>query len=100
MNLSYRWLRELAPDIRDSPTELAARLARYGAPVDEVVPIGEALREVVIGRTISVRKHPNSDHLSLCEVDAGTGEVLSVVCGAPNVTADRYYPFAPVGSTL
>ena len=99
MNLSYRWLRELAPDITESPKELAARLARYGAPVDEVTPIGEVLRDVVIARTIEVQRHPNSDHLSLCKVDAG-GELLSVVCGAPNVKADHFYPFAPVGATL
>ena len=100
MNLSYNWLRTLVPDLNDTPQELAARLARYGAPVDELVPVGEPLRDVVIARTVSVRKHPNSDRLSLCEVDAGTGQLLSVVCGAPNVTADRFYPFAPVGSTL
>lgn len=99
MNLSYRWLRELASDLTDSPQQVAARLAMLGAPVDEVVPIGEALRDVVIARTVEVVPHPNSDHLSLCKVDAG-GELLSVVCGAPNVTANKFYPFAPVGATL
>jgi phenylalanyl-tRNA synthetase beta chain len=72
----------------------------YGATVDEIVPVGEGLREVVIARVVSAQRHPNADRLSLCQVDAGTGTILSVVCGAPNVRADRFYPFAPVGSTL
>src|SRR5687767_15063153 len=100
MNISYRWLRSLVRDLTDSPAEVADRLAMYGAPVDEVVSIGEPLREVVIARVVKAERHPNSDHLSLCQVDAGGAQLLSVVCGATNVRADRFYPFAPVGSTL
>src|SRR5690606_30963346 len=43
--------------------------------------------------------HPNADRLRLCVVNAG-GEPLQVVCGAPNVEAGRYYPFAPIGTTI
>lgn len=100
MNISYNWLRALVPKLTDAPQEIAARLAMYGAPVDEVVPIGQPLREIVIARVVEAKRHPNSDHLSLCRVDVGSGELLSVVCGAPNVQADRFYPFAPVGSKL
>lgn len=99
MNVSYRWLKDIAPTISDTPEQLADRLAMLGAPVDEIVPIGAPLRDVVIARTRAVQRHPNADRLSLCEVDAG-GEILQVVCGAPNVKADTFYPFAPVGSTL
>src|SRR5688500_20354811 len=100
MNISYNWLKALVPELVDSPQQVADRLAMYGAPVDEIVSIGEPLRDVVIGRVVTARPHPNSDHLSLCQVDAGTGQLLSVVCGAPNVQAEKFYPFAPVGSTL
>lgn len=99
MNISYRWLKDIAPTITDTPEQLADRLAMLGAPVDEVTHIGEPLRDVVIARTRAVQRHPNADRLSLCEVDAG-GEILQVVCGAPNVRADAFYPFAPVGATL
>lgn len=75
-------------------------MAMYGAPVDELIAIGEPVADVVVARVESVQRHPNADRLSVCEVDAGTGEMLQVVCGAPNVTAGRYYPFAPVGSSL
>jgi phenylalanyl-tRNA synthetase beta chain len=99
MNVSYRWLKQLAPSLAGSPQQVAARLAELGAPADEVVPIGSALKDVVIARVKSVQRHPNADRLSVCEVDAG-GEVLQVVCGAPNVAANTFYPFAPVGAAL
>ncbi|HEX7119706.1 MAG TPA: phenylalanine--tRNA ligase subunit beta [Longimicrobiales bacterium] len=100
MNVSYRWLTALAPGLDEAPERIAERLAMYGAPVDEVDAVGAAISDVVIARVESVRRHPNADRLSLCEVDAGTGEVLQVVCGAPNVRAGHYYPFAPVGAGL
>lgn len=99
MNVSYRWLKALAPSLQGSAEEIAARLAGLGAPADEITPIGSSLRDVVIARVRSVQRHPNADRLSLCEVDAGNG-TLQVVCGAPNVAADTFYPFAPVGASL
>lgn len=99
MNLSYRWLRALAPTITGSPREVADRLATLGAPVDEMTPLGEELGDVVIARVSDVQPHPNADRLRLCTVEAGA-DPLQVVCGAPNVEAGRYYPFAPIGSTL
>ncbi|HEY0303937.1 MAG TPA: hypothetical protein VGC44_03145, partial [Longimicrobiales bacterium] len=99
MNISYRWLRALAPDLELSASQVAEKLASLGAPADEITRIGDALRDVVIARVKSVQRHPNADRLSLCEVDAGNG-ILQVVCGAPNVAADTFYPFAPVGANL
>lgn len=100
MNISYRWLQALAPGLDASPVEVADRLAAYGAPADEIVDIAANLRDVVIARVVEARRHPNADRLSLCTVDAGGPEPLSVVCGAPNVKAGAFYPFAPVGAAL
>jgi len=100
MNISYRWLTSLAPGLTDAPERVADRLAMYGAPVDELVSIGASIGDIVVARVERVERHPNADRLSLCEVDAGTGELLQVVCGAPNVRAGGYYPFAPVGAEL
>lgn len=100
MNISYRWLRDLAPGVPASPQEVAERLAMLGAPVDEIVELGAELGDVVIARVDDVRQHPNADRLRVCTVDAGTGATLQVVCGAPNVEAGGFYPFAPVGATL
>jgi len=100
MDVSYRWLKALAPSIDGTPREIAERLAMLGAPVDEIVNLGGELGDVLIARVAEVRPHPNADRLRVCTVDAGTGEPLQVVCGAPNVEAGRFYPFAPVGATL
>src|SRR5262249_33175548 len=89
--------------LRQRPSEgrdIADRLARQVAPVDGVVPIHQDLRDVLIARVLEVKQHPNADRLSLCQVDAGGGQPLEVVCGAPNVQAGKKYPFAPVGATL
>jgi phenylalanyl-tRNA synthetase beta chain len=100
MNISYRWLKALAPGLTETPAQVADRLALYGAPVDELVSLGAEIEAIVIGRVERVEKHPNADRLSLCTVDAGIGEPLQVVCGAPNVRPGTFYPFAPVGAAL
>lgn len=99
MNISYRWLKSIAPGLEGTPAELAERLAMLGAPVDEIVEVGAELGDVVIARVEEVRQHPNADRLRICTVNAG-GEALQVVCGAPNVEAGGWYPFAPVGARL
>ncbi len=100
MNVSYNWLRAIAPAIEGPPEQLAERLGMLGAPADEVSPRGQGLRDVVVARVDDVRPHPNADRLRLCTVDAGGGETLQVVCGAPNVVAGGVYPFAPIGAVL
>ena len=98
MIASLRWL----SDLLGTPLEAAAvrdRLAMLCAPVDSMEAIHGGLERVVVGLVLEVAKHPNADRLSLCKVSAG-GAVLGVVCGAPNVTAGKRYPFAAVGVTL
>ena len=99
MNISYDWLKSLAPGLSESPDELAERLALLGAPVEEISPVSAGLEDVIIGRVKSVRGHPGADRLSLCEVDNGE-EVVQVVCGARVIDPGGFYPFAPVGVTL
>ena len=99
MIVSRRWLEALLGRPLDAK-EVADRLAMLCAPVDAVVPLHQDLGDVLIARVLEVKQHPNADRLSLCQVDAGTGTPLEVVCGAPNVQAGKTYPFAPVGATL
>jgi phenylalanyl-tRNA synthetase beta chain len=99
MNVSLRWLRDLAPSIEGSPAELSDHLAARGFPVEGMEELAEGLSGIRVGRVLSVRSHPNADRLRVCEVDGGDG-VVQVVCGAENVAGGRLYPFAPVGSAL
>jgi phenylalanyl-tRNA synthetase beta chain len=100
MNVSYRWLLELAPGIRDTPETLATRLGMLGAPVEELVRPGAGLEEIIVARVLESVRHPNADRLWLCQVDAGAGEPVQVVCGAPVVEEGALYPYAGVGVTL
>src|SRR5689334_21413939 len=99
MNASYSWLRDFV-DIDLPPKEIAALLTAQCATVDEVLPLRQDLRDIVVGRVVEAARHPDSDHLWVTKVDAGTGSLLDVVCGAPNVQAGSSYPFAPVGVTV
>ena len=100
MDISVNWLRALAPSIEGSADELAAALSARAVPVDRAELVGDELADVVVGRVVEVGKHPNADRLSLCRVDAGGGDLLDVVCGAPNVVENAFYPFIPAGGTL
>ena len=99
MNVSCGWLRAVAPGLDMDPAEISAHLAMRGAPVEGTVDLAADLGGIVVGRVEGVRRHPNADRLSVCEVNGGNG-LVQVVCGAPNVRAGVCYPFAPVGAVL
>ena len=99
MNVSRRWLEAFLGQSLET-AETAGRLAMLGAPVDDVVPLHAGLDDIVVALVEEVRPHPNADRLRLCTVFDGTEERRHVVCGAPNVTAGRKYPFIRVGSVL
>ncbi len=100
MDVSVSWLRALAPSIEGSAEHLASLLSSRAVPVDRTETLGAELGDVVVARVLEVGKHPDADRLSLCRVDAGSGEPLDVVCGAPNVVSGAFYPFIPAGGTL
>ena len=99
MKVSFRWLCDVAPGTGLTPVEAMARLAGRGAPVEEAEHLAAGLKDIVIGRVLETRPHPNADRLTLCRVAGPEGEV-GVVCGAPDVREGACYPFAPVGAVL
>ena len=99
MNVSRRWLESFLGRGLD-PRDVADRLAMLGATVDDSVALHADLAGIVVALVEEVRPHPNADRLRLCLVNDGTAERCHVVCGAPNVTAGKKYPFIRVGSTL
>ncbi len=99
MNVSYEWLRAFVP-FEQSAKELRELITSHIATVDDLVALRADLEPIVIARVVEEAPHPDSDHLHVTKVDAGTGTLLDVVCGAPNVTAGKMYPFAKSGVTL
>ena len=89
MKVSYKWLKEYL-DLSDvTPEELAEKMSRTGIEVDDVVYPGKGLSKIVVGETLSVVDHPDSDHLHVCQVNIGAEEPIQIVCGAPNVAAGQ-----------
>ena len=102
MNISYSWLKDYI-NLELSPAQVAETLTQLGletGSVDEVETIKGGLKGLVIGEVITCEKHPDSDHLSKTTVNVGNGEVLPIVCGAPNVAAGQKVVVAIVGTTL
>lgn len=99
MKFSEAWVREwVNPPI--TTEALLAQLTGAGLEVDSARPASDGIDGVVVARVTAVERHPNADRLRLCEVDAGDGGRLSVVCGAPNVYAGMYAPLARIGVRL
>jgi phenylalanyl-tRNA synthetase beta chain len=99
MKISVKWLKELV-DVGMDVDELADALTMGGLEVEEVTPVAAAFSGIVVAEVKSVAPHPNADKLRVTEVDAGTGELLTIVCGAPNVAAGQRVPCALVGAKL
>ncbi len=99
MNVSYEWLRAFVP-FDQSAAELRELITAHTATVEELVALRQDLAAIVIARVVEEAAHPDSDHLHVTKVDAGTGTLLDVVCGAANVTAGKMYPFAMTGTVL
>lgn len=102
MNISYNWLKTYV-DINLSAHELADLLTSVGLEVggvEKTESIKGGLAGLVIGKVLTCLPHPDSDHLSLTTVEIGSGEPLSIVCGAPNVAAGQTVVVATVGTTL
>ncbi len=99
MQFSESWLRSFCnPDL--TTQQLADLLTMAGLEVEELNPVAPAFTGVVVGHVLEVAKHPDADRLNVCQVDAGTGTVLQIVCGAPNVRPGIKVPCATVGAEL
>jgi phenylalanyl-tRNA synthetase beta chain len=99
MNASVEWLNAFLDSPRTA-RELRDLLTAHTATVEEMIPLRADLAPIVVARVVEERAHPDSDHLHLTKVDMGSGELLDVVCGAPNVAAGKLYPFAPTGTVM
>ncbi len=102
MTISLNWLKEYL-EIKLSPEEISNLLTSLGLEVEsmkEVESIRGGLEGVVVGEVKECWKHPNADKLSLTKVDIARGELLQIVCGAPNVAVGQKVLVATIGTTL
>ncbi|OSI16215.1 phenylalanine--tRNA ligase subunit beta [Neisseria dentiae] len=93
MQFSYNWLKTQA-DANLSADEFAHLLTMSGLEVEEADKAAPEFSGVVVAEVKSVEKHPDADRLNVTQVDAGTGELIQIVCGAPNVRAGIKVPCA------
>ncbi|MDB5973408.1 MAG: phenylalanine--tRNA ligase subunit beta [Nevskia sp.] len=99
MKISENWLREwVNPPV--SATALAEKLNLAGLECEAEPLTPDMPSGVVVGRILKAEPHPQADRLRVCDVDAGTGEILKIVCGAANARAGILVPAALPGSRL
>jgi len=98
MKAPMNWLRDFV-DINVGTKEYVHAMTMSGSKVEGVEDMGEGIERVVVGKILSMEKHPNADKLKVCQVDIGT-EKLQIVTGAPNVKEGDLIPLALVGAKL
>ncbi len=102
MKISLNWLNDyLATGL--TPQETGSRLTACGLEVESIEDfesVAGGLRGLVVGEVVEKVKHPNADKLSLTKVNVGQAELLSIVCGAPNVEAGQKVIVATVGTMV
>ncbi|MBI4049156.1 MAG: phenylalanine--tRNA ligase subunit beta, partial [Devosia nanyangense] len=99
MKFTLDWLKDHL-DTTASADEISEALTTVGLEVESVEDQGKALRDFVVAHVVSAEKHPNADKLRVCKVDAGTGELIDVVCGAPNARTGMKTVFAFPGTYI
>ncbi len=99
MQFPESWLREFCnPPL--TTQQLAETLTMAGLEVEELKPVAPPFTRIVVGEIKDAVQHPNADRLRVCQVDAGQGALLSIVCGAPNARIGIKVPCALVGAEL
>ena len=99
MKFTFFWLKEHL-DTDASAHQIADRLTSIGLEVESISDPAAALKDFMVGEVLSAEKHPNADKLRLCSVNAGEGEPLQIVCGAPNARTGIKVVLARPGTVI
>ncbi|WP_151192660.1 phenylalanine--tRNA ligase subunit beta [Cysteiniphilum sp. JM-1] len=99
MKFSHRWLENYLDKNLEVNT-LSEKLTAAGLEVDSIEAVALDFTQVVVGQIKKIDKHPDADKLNVCEVDVGDDELVTIVCGAPNVYAGMKAPVAKIGACL
>lgn len=102
MKISYNWLKDYIKTNLEAE-KVAEILTNTGLEVEGIEKMGggnDNLEGVVVGKVVTLEKHPNADKLQIAMVDIGKEENLQIICGAPNIEIEQKVPVATVGTTL
>lgn len=100
MLLSLNWLNDFIKIPKGtSPADLATKLTMHTVEVEGFTLQQDLFKGVVVGKLLEVEKHPNADRLRLTKIDIKS-EILSIVCGAPNIEVGQLVPVATIGTIL
>ena len=99
MNLSMRWLSDFV-DIDAKPHDFCEAITLSGSKVEGYTVEGSEISNVIVGKILSIEKHPDADKLVVCQVDVGSGEPIQIVTGATNLKIGDVVPVAMDNSTL
>ena len=99
MKISRDWLSDFIEWKEKDPQVIADQLTRRMGEVDEVTMQGQFLEKCIVGKVLTIEKHPNADKLTVCTVETEQG-VKTVVCGGTNLKKDMLVAFAHVGATV
>ncbi len=99
MNLSRKWLNEFVTVTADDRT-FAEAMTLSGSKVEVTEDLSAEIKNVVVGKVLSMKRHENSDHMWVCQVDVGVGAPVQIVTGAQNVKEGDLVPVAKDQSLL
>ncbi|MBW8308460.1 MAG: phenylalanine--tRNA ligase subunit beta [Candidatus Paracaedibacteraceae bacterium] len=99
MKFTLSWLKDHL-DTTATLHEICDKLVNLGLEVEGVENPAEKIKGLVVAHVVERDQHPNADRLSLCKIDDGSGKLLQVVCGAPNVRQGLKIAFAREGTVI
>lgn len=99
MLISLNWVKKYL-NLSVTADKLAAKTTMTSQEVEGIIRPNDGLKNIVVGKTHEVTMMPDSDHLKLCQVDVGTGELTQIVCGAPNVKSNQFVIVALPGARI
>lgn len=94
MKLSLEWLSEFTDIGEVLPKEFSDKMTDTGSKVEGYQLLGADISNVVVGKVVSMTRHENSDHMWVCQLDCGEGQLRQIVTGAQNVFEGAYVPVA------
>ena len=94
------WIKMYVPDLDVTPQEYMDGMTLSGTKVENWAALDEDLDKIIVGQVKEMEKHPDADHLYICQVDIGGGETTQIVTGAPNVHVDMLTPVVLPGGKV